>query len=406
MIRIFALILCLVLARGISTRADTTDATMMSDSLVFVASADTIVKNRNILERIINYLDKSNKPASDKKFDFSIIAGPSYSADTKFSVAVLGAAQYKHCYDSLTPLSDAAIYAQVSTTGYYQVGIRGVHIGPENRWRIPYDVSFESYPTYFWGIGYDNDIEDANETKFKQLTSYVIASMEWQVIPNLFVGPAGTFQYAKATSIAEPEPGESGEVGPGGVKLWRGEPLRVLNLGVGFTLSYDTRDYISNAFKGVYLGLEQRFFPGGMLNDRFFGLTELTFNCYNQVWKGGILAGQIHGRFTYGDTPWPMLSSFGGAHSMRGYYKARFRDKNEVDATLELRQHIYKRSSAVAWVGIGNVFPSFKEARLRETLPNYGVGYRWEFKKRTNLRVDIGFGRGCKGVEFNISEVF
>lgn len=396
----------MVLAKFFNAYADNSSSATESDFVAAEVKTDTIVPKRNIIEKIIDYLENSNKPKEDKKFDFSFIAGPGYSGDTKFSIAVLGAAQYKHRYDSLTPLSQSALVAQVSTTGYYEIGLEGMHYGPESRWRIPYEVSFESYPTFFWGIGYDDATNGANKTKFTQLTTYMITSFDWQVCKDLYVGPAITLQYTKATKIAEPKPDAEGVIGPGGIVLWRGEPLNVWNLGVGFNLSYDTRDFISNAYKGVFLNLEQRFFPGGVLNDRFFGLTELTFNCYNRLWKDCILAGQIHGRFTYGDTPWPMLSSFGGSLSMRGYYKSRFRDKNEVDATLELRQHIYHRNSIVAWVGVGNVFPSIKDARLKHTLPNYGIGYRWEFKKRTNLRLDIGFGRGCKSVECGVSEVF
>lgn len=394
------------MARAFHAHAGNDAPLSLTDSVAAGVTTDSIVPKRNIIDKIVEYLENSNKPKKDKKFDFSFIAGPGYSGDTKFSIAGLGAAQYKHRYDSLTPLSQSALIAQVSTTGYYEIGLEGMHYGPEGNWRIPYEISFESYPTFFWGIGYDNATNNANKTKFTQLTTYMIASMDWQVYKNMYVGPAITLQYTQATKIAEPKPDENGVTGPGGIALWRGQPLNVWNLGVGINLSYDTRDFISNAYKGVFVNIEQRFFPGGLMNDRFFGLTELTFNCYNRVWKDCILAGQIHGRFTYGDTPWPMLSSFGGSHSMRGYYKARFRDRNEVDATLELRQHIYHRNSIVAWVGVGNVFPSLKGARLKQTLPNYGIGYRWEFKKRTNLRMDIGFGRGCKSVECSVSEVF
>lgn len=376
-----------------------------ADSIV-LQPTDTVSKPKGLIDKIIHYFSDSNKGNSDKKLDFSFIGGPSYSEDTKFSVAILGAALYKSRRDSLTPVSEASAYIQGAITGFYQVGLRGTHIAPGNKWRAPYDIDFESYPTYFWGIGYHNNLDDNNETKFKQLSSKVSASFEWQVLPNLFLGPAIDFQYTKAADIHDWADETVHPDGLTSISLWQGEDLRQLNMGYGFNLSYDTRDFISNAYSGIYLSLEQRFFPGGWLNEKFFGVTELTANSYHRVWKDAVVATQIHGRFTYGKTPWPMLSYFGGSRSMRGYYKARFRDKCEADFTVELRQHIWRRNSVAIWVGAGNVFPEFSDFKISHTLPNYGIGYRWEFKKRTNVRVDIGFGRHCKGVEFNISEAF
>lgn len=91
---------------------------------------------------------------------------------------------------------------------------------------------------------------------------------------------------------------------------------------------------------------------------------------------------------------------------MRGYYEGRYRDKTAADITVELRQHIYGRSGAVVWAGAGCIQPSLRKFRWRHILPNYGVGYRWEFKKRTNVRLDLGFGKGEWGFLFNINEAF
>lgn len=374
-----------------------------------VTVADTVTgksEKLSIIDKVIRYFDDSNKEPSNKKIDFSLIGGPSYSGDTKLSVAILGAALYRSGNDTLSPYSNASVYAQGAITGFYQFGIRGSHISEGSRWRLPYDVSFESYPTYFWGIGYESDKEDDNKTKFKQLSSEVKASFEWQLAKDLYFGPAGHFRYTKAADIDDWSRTDAAGNSVNALSLWQGEELRVLNLGVGFNFTYDTRDFLTNAYEGIYIGIEQRFFPGGVLNDKFFGSTEFTVNKYNRVWSGGVLAMQAHGHFTYGHTPWSMLASFGGSRSMRGYYKARYRDKCEADITVELRQHIWRRNSAVVWVGAGNVFPDFKHFRTGHTLPNYGIGYRWEFKKRTNVRVDFGFGKGCSGLEFNISEVF
>ena len=58
------------------------------------------------------------------------------------------------------------------------------------------------------------------------------------------------------------------------------------------------------------------------------------------------------------------------------------------------------------WVGAGTIFPNFSELEARHILPNYGFGYRWEFKKRVNVRLDLGFGKHQTGFIFNINEAF
>ncbi|MDE6286653.1 MAG: hypothetical protein K2L99_06645, partial [Muribaculaceae bacterium] len=60
----------------------------------------------------------------------------------------------------------------------------------------------------------------------------------------------------------------------------------------------------------------------------------------------------------------------------------------------------------VVWGGAGTVFNHFKEINSRTILPNYGIGYRWEFKQRVNVRLDMGFGRGISGFIFSINEAF
>ena len=91
---------------------------------------------------------------------------------------------------------------------------------------------------------------------------------------------------------------------------------------------------------------------------------------------------------------------------MRGYYEGRFRDKGEMDITFELRQQVYRRNGLAVWAGAGTVFPRFSAMRFRHILPNAGIGYRWEFKSRTNVRVDFGVGRGETAFIFSINEAF
>ena len=359
-----------------------------------VCAADSTATKKGLVQRIIDYFNESNKPNENKKFDFSLIGGPYYSSDTKFGVGLVAAGLYRtDMRDSLLSPSDISLYFKATTSMHFELGVRGNHILPSDRFRLAYDVNFSSIKSKFWGIGYDNNVNDENESRYKYLRSHAEAKGLWQVIRNVYFGPMLTFDYVNGRDFARPE-------------LWEDEDKRTFNFGAGFTLQYDTRDFLTNAYKGVYLRLDQRFNPRFMLNRYAFSLTALDFSYYHTVWKGAVLAMNFSSTFTYGNTPWGLLPTFGGSDNMRGYFEGRYRDKCEMDVCLELRQHIWRRSGAVAWVGAGTVFPRFQDLRWRRVLPNYGVGYRWEFKKRVNVRVDIGFGKHQTGFIFSINEAF
>ena len=344
------------------------------------------LKKQNIIQRIVKYFDDTNKPHDHKKVDYSLIGGPAYSSDTKLSLGILGAMLYTSGgNDSVTSQSNATLYTVFSSTGYYNIGLRGIHFTPGDRWRGNYKVSFFSMPTYFWGIGYDSASHDGNKTKYLQLNAEIRASFDYHIFENCYLGPILHFNYMQAKDADS-------------YALWNGEPLHTFNYGAGMNLYYDTRDCLTAPHKGWYIGLIQRFYPRFLFNKSAFSSTDIAVSHYFGAWRDAL--------FTYGNTPWTMLPFVGGSYTMRGYYEGRYRDKNAIDVTVELRQHIWHRNSAVVWVGAGSVFPSFSDLHSRKILPNFGIGYRWEFKKNVNVRLDFGLGKGESGIIFNINEAF
>lgn len=347
-----------------------------------------------IIGKIKSYLDNTNKAKPTKKFDFSILGGPHYSSDTKLGIGLVAAGLYRHnLTDTTTTISDVSAYGDITTTGYYKLGIRGHHFFPEDRWRIDYNVYFESNPDKFWGIGYDNANNDANETRYTRWQSRFIASLTHRFIPHFYVGPQIQLEYINGRKVSD-------------LTLWQGMSMHTLTNGAGIVAIYDTRDNVTNAYSGIYMRLDQMFYPKFTGNRYAFSSTELTLCHYRNIWRGGILAMQLHTRLTYGNTPWGLMSKIGGSSNMRGYYEGRYNDKSLADITIELRQHIWRRSGIVIWGGAGQVFHNVSDIQMRRTLPNYGFGYRWEFKKRVNVRLDYGFGKNQSGFMFNINEAF
>lgn len=360
-------------------------------------STDTIKPdNRNLIDKIIDYFDDTNEVRPDKAFDVSFIGGPHYSSEKKFGIGLLAAGTFStNRADSLTPLSNISLYTDFSTSGFYSIGIRGTARFNRDRIRINYDADFESLPDKFWGIGYDQNVIDDNEADFKQLSSVFKVNALFGVLPNFYLGPLMEFQYIKGTPKNENQ-----------LWLWHGEKMRTFSYAIGGYISYDTRDNLTAPQRGVNLTLSQRFYPKWMGNTMPFTSTEFTGAVYIPTWKGAVIATQYHTLVTYGDTPWGMLATMGGSYNMRGYFKGRYRDKGEMDFTVELRQRVWNRIGIVAWGGVGTLFRRLSEIDSDHILPNFGAGARWEFKKNVNIRLDVGFGKGQTGVIFNINEAF
>lgn len=354
---------------------------------------DSLPKHRNLVGKIVDYFNHTNEDKAEKKFDISVIGGPSYSASTSVELAALVSGLYKTRHDSLTPRSDVSIYAEGSVTGFYNFGVRGTHILPRNSFRVVYDANFCHFPLKYWGIGYEMAHNKANESKYTLLESALDIQGLWHLPHDIYIGPSLNFNYQKAAKMQRPE-------------LWDGYDTRIFCYGFGIAFSIDTRDLPNNAYKGYCLSLRQQFFPKFMGNSYAFSMTDLSGCWYKRFWPSGVTALRLHGASAYGNVPWGMLPTLDKGNAVRGYYEGRYRDKNEADFVVEIRQHIWRRNGIVAWGGVGTVFRHFSDIQWNRLLPTWGVGYRWEFKNRVNVRVDVGFGKHSMAVNFGINESF
>lgn len=369
----------------------------VTDSISSAEKVDTMAlrAGKSWVNRILDYFNDSNKNKKHKRFDFSVIGGPHYASDTKFGLGLVAAGLYRtDPNDSILPPSNVSLYGDVSSVGFYMLGVRGNHIAPKGRYRIDYHLYFYSFPADFWGIGYEMGDNDANKSDMKRWQAQAEVSFLFRVADNFYIGPIASYDYVIGKHIERPE-------------LLQGMDQHTWNVGAGVSLVYDNRDNLTNPHRGIYLNINQMFRPGFMGNDYAFSTTAFRFDAYQRLGKGTVLAEDIGANLNFGNPSWGMMAELGGTHSMRGYYEGRYRDKHSLEATVELRQHVWKRNGIVVWVGAGTIFPKFSALRSKQILPNAGVGYRWEFKKNVNVRLDYGFGKsGQSGFLFNINEAF
>ena len=72
-----------------------------------------------------------------------MIGGPHYSSDTKFGLGLVAAGLYRtDRNDSILPPSNVSLYGDVSTVGFYLLGVRGNHLFPQEKYRLNYNLIF------------------------------------------------------------------------------------------------------------------------------------------------------------------------------------------------------------------------------------------------------------------------
>ncbi len=396
-IKILALLLTIAattLAQDIHT-TDTIEYTYIPlDTQAFIDTT-TVQPKSNFFQRFIKQLIGGNKDRTfERPFDISYAILPSYSREANFGLGgmITGLYRIDRC-DSILQPSDIQLFGNISLTGQYSLILKGNNYF-NRKSRFTYDLAFQNKPLDFWGISYDacnvNPKSSYTRRQLKLESDYV-----YKITPQFHIGAAFNLRYTYISKLDNPA-------------YLEGQEDSYFFTGIGASILYDTRDFIPNPKRGLYIMLKEIIYPKplGTGNSNIFSTT-VIIDYYQRLWKGSVLAFDFYGQYNGDNVAWPLRAELGaGGMRMRGYYGGRYIDNNQINVQIELRQNIYQRFGAVIWGGYGTVFPSFKELKAENMLYNYGIGLRFEFKHNINLRVDYGFGRHTGGIVFGMSEAF
>lgn len=369
----------------------------------------------------------------EKKIDFSFVGGPYYSNSTSFGIGLLAAGLYRiDKTDKTLPPCNISLFGSISVRGLYQIGVEGNNIFKGDKHRLNYLAYFMSMPKAFWGLGYNGGMGEywvqntssptapTNVTSFSAKKYQITVKYLYKVYNHTFIGCNLDFNHSYAygsdnqmTTMDRLLARSAADGHYDNVIDKNGDiAKKFTTTGIGLVFEYDSRDILTNAYKGYFLSIQMTVRPSFLGNlDKTLWNTKVQFDLYQRLWKDCTFAFDIYGEFCSKTTPWLYYSEMGGMYRMRGYYRGRFTDLNTIMTQIELRQKIWKRLGATAWVGAGNTFHHIESFDWGKTLPNYGVGLRWEFKRRMNIRLDYGFGERIQdkltqSFIFSISEAF
>ena len=311
------------------------------DSIAAPLDTLAIQPKRSLVARLSQYFSESDKPKPDKKIDFGIIGGPHYASDTGLGVGLVASALYStNRSDSTLTLSNASLYSDVSTKGFLMIGLRGNTFLPHRHYRIDYRLYVYTFPSYLWGFNFPQSDNNDNKSKYNRTKFEVMARFLVPLNRYTYLGPIVRYQYVHAYKLKNRAP-----------QLLAGQPLTVSDVSVGLSYTFDSRDFMLNASRGWFVQADLTANPTFLGNNDTYWSGELQVSTYRRAWRGAVIAGEFHTRQSAGHVPWPMLSDVGSSNRMRGYYEGRYRDKNIIDAQVELRQHIWHRNGMVVWLG-------------------------------------------------------
>jgi len=94
--------------------------------------------------------------------------------------------------------------------------------------------------------------------------------------------------------------------------------------------------------------------------------------------------------------PFYRMPTLGGSTSLRGFTGGRFRDRNAVLATAEMRCRIWHRLDMALFTDAGQVFNRFDDIALQEMMVGYGVGFRFRSSQGVIARFEVA--RSVEGI--------
>ena len=334
-------------------------------------------------------------------FKYKILGGPSYSPD--FGLLVGGSALMTF---SLNP-QDTTLKRSVVPIALAFMFDGGINIlsKPQlffkhDRFRLFGKFSYKNTVENYYDIGYTTNRDYIRSDSTSQYRYSGVQINPWFLFrlgeSDFFAGPQIDINYDHFTKPAKGLVENQSYQEAGGTA----HGYKNFNSGLGFLLTYDSRDVPANAYKGIYLDFR------GMMYHKIFGSEhnfyrlELDYRQYKEVGKRKVIAWTAQTKNVFGDNiPLTQYSLTGTPFDLRGYYQGQYRDKSSHIVMAEYRQmlntdqetwlkRIINHLGFVVWGGCGFMGPT--PTKIEGVLPNYGVGLRIEVQPRMNVRLDLG----------------
>lgn len=240
-------------------------------SLNIIAQTDSI-QHENGLKRWWNSLVHGNVDRTyERKLDMSFVVAPCYTREGGIGIGGAATALYRlDKTDSIMQPSDFSLSGSASINGIYGITLKGNNNFRGNKARLSYALRFQHKELDFWGVSY-------NACAINPISQYTKQQIEWtsdyvyKITPNIHVGGAFNINYTNASKVLDPT-------------YLEGQKNTYFFMGLGLSLQYDTRDFILNPKRGIYLMAREVLYPHFMGSyGKTLTATTVIFDFYQPV---------------------------------------------------------------------------------------------------------------------------
>ncbi|EGR2910509.1 hypothetical protein DLH88_07040 [Vibrio parahaemolyticus] len=369
--------------------------TVTLTAVLFTTPALATPQDENsLVDNILTKLGSSETVDESKLIDWGVLPGPFVNPEQGFGIGVAAVGLYTpYDWQKGEPYSTVTVTSYGSTSGSYGLGVNNRTYLHNDKIRLLGEAWISHTPGYYWGIGSDAAENDNNKVQYEGQRLQLSPKVAVEVAPNTYAKLGWQWQsFYKLDGV-------DGDVLPS-------EVADATSSGVLVGMEYDTRDFEPNPMKGQFLDIEWIANRDSLGSDEDYDNLIANYRLYQQWSDTTIVAMEVYSQSIFGDAPWFDYAQLGDDQRMRGYYQGQYRDKHQLSTQVEIRHTISGRHGVVGWLGAGNIAPTYHDLFESSWLPTVGVGYRFAFKARINVRVDLGVGKDSTGFYFQINEAF
>lgn len=381
--KIILSILLAVLAINVLIAQEQTSVSVANDSLLALTKKE--LRKQKVAKRNLHY---------------NILGGPSYTPDMGLLIGGSALMTFRMNPSDTTQLRSVVPMAiAVMVNGGFSLSSKPQLFFKGDRFRIFGKFTYKSTEDNYYGVGYETNKNYVRSDSTSQYRYNGLQINPWFLFrlgeSNIFAGPQVDINYEKWSKPSKYLIEESSYIAAGG----DANGYKSFSSGLGFLLTYDSRDIPANAYKGIYLDLRGMMYAKFIGSDENFYRLEIDYRQYKSVGRRKVIAWTAQTKNVFADAPLNQYALTGTPFDLRGYYMGQYRDKSSHVIMAEYRQMIntdmstrFKRLLShvgfVAWGGCGFMGP--KPFDIEGVLPNYGVGLRIEVQPRMNVRFDLG----------------
>ncbi|WP_253649971.1 BamA/TamA family outer membrane protein [Vibrio sp. Y29_XK_CS5] len=363
---------------------------LLSSSSAFAMQQD----ESSLMDDILTKLGSSETVDESKLIDWGVLPGPFVNPEQGFGIGVAAVGLYTpYDWQKGDPYSTVTVTSYGSTSGSYGLGLNNRTYLKNDKVRLLGEAWISHTPGYYWGIGSQAAENENNKVQYEGQRLQLSPKIAVEVAPNTYAKLGWQWQsFSKVDGV-------DGDILPS-------EVADATSSGVLVGMEYDTRDFEPNPMRGQFLDIEWIANRDSLGSDEDYDNLVANYRVYQQWSDTTIIAMEVYSQSIFGDAPWFDYAQLGDDQRMRGYYQGQYRDKHQLSTQVEIRHTIAGRHGVVGWLGAGNIAPTYHDLFKSSWLPTVGVGYRFAFKARINVRVDLSVGKDSTGFYFQINEAF